>query len=475
MEQSNTAVQVVEALHTSVNTDDVLDKVVTAEFVLDEFRCDVCRKEITKSLKLLCAECGVKLCLECFTAGKEQATHKKTHDYYVLDRLTVPIYDPHWTALEELMLIRGIEKFGIDNWIEIAEYIGSKQADECEVHYYAFYYVSQEQKVPRADAAVAERCGSGFKLLEEKVVEAEEAVKKSAEKVKLKQEMDLAAAPEAQTKVAEVDGNGGDVIGYMPLRGDFNIEYDNDAELILADMEFAEDEKDADTDLKYKVLKTYNAKLDERIRRKKFIIENNLTDPKSILRQEMMLSKDEREVYALLRPFKRFCIGNEYKELAEGLLNEIYLKQRIECLKKFKEMGLDTVEKIENYLKTKEPSIPAKRPLEPSKPLDAKLPEPATDKRPAETSAVNDPVRLVRSSEGYAELDEKEKEFCEKNLLFPKTYLQCKTALQQKAGRSRKAMRRVTALEFVDKSLNKNKALLIFDFLSANDMLKPAE
>lgn len=31
------------------------------------------------------------------------------------------------------------------------------------------------------------------------------------------------------------------VSGYMPLRGDFDVEHDNDAELILADMEFSPD------------------------------------------------------------------------------------------------------------------------------------------------------------------------------------------------------------------------------------------
>lgn len=28
------------------------------------------------------------------------------------------------------------------------------------------------------------------------------------------------------------------IVGYWPLRGDFDVEFDNDAELILADMEF---------------------------------------------------------------------------------------------------------------------------------------------------------------------------------------------------------------------------------------------
>lgn len=36
------------------------------------------------------------------------------------------------------------------------------------------------------------------------------------------------------------DGNNSasEIIGYMPLRGDFDVEYDNDAELLLAEMEF---------------------------------------------------------------------------------------------------------------------------------------------------------------------------------------------------------------------------------------------
>lgn len=33
------------------------------------------------------------------------------------------------------------------------------------------------------------------------------------------------------------------MVGYMPDREDFNIEYDNDAELLLEEMEFREDDK----------------------------------------------------------------------------------------------------------------------------------------------------------------------------------------------------------------------------------------
>jgi len=35
-----------------------------------------------------------------------------------------------------------------------------------------------------------------------------------------------------------------EVVGYMPKRGDFDQEYDMDAELLLADMEFFEEDTD---------------------------------------------------------------------------------------------------------------------------------------------------------------------------------------------------------------------------------------
>lgn len=66
----------------------------------------------------------------------------------------------------------------------------------------------------------------------------------------------------------------------MPLRGDFDIEYDNDAELLLAEMEFNDDDKEIELKMKYKLLEIYNARLDERIKRKKFVIERDLLDLK---------------------------------------------------------------------------------------------------------------------------------------------------------------------------------------------------
>ncbi len=64
----------------------------------------------------------------------------------------------------------------------------------------------------------------------------------------------------------------------MPLRGDFDYEHENDAELLLADMEFTEQDTSEEVEIKNKVLSIYDLKLKERYKRKKFIIERNKLD-----------------------------------------------------------------------------------------------------------------------------------------------------------------------------------------------------
>lgn len=86
------------------------------------------------------------------------------------------------------------------------------------------------------------------------------------------------------------------MLGYLPKRGDFEQEYDMDAELLLADMEFFEDDTPENIELKNSVIELYNARLDERIRRKKFVIERGLLDLKKVQKFERKKSKEEREI-----------------------------------------------------------------------------------------------------------------------------------------------------------------------------------
>jgi transcriptional adapter 2-alpha len=48
--------------------------------------------------------------------------------------------------------------------------------------------------------------------------------------------------------------------GYNPKRHEFDPEYDNDAELLLADMEFKDNDTETDRELKVRILHIYLAR-----------------------------------------------------------------------------------------------------------------------------------------------------------------------------------------------------------------------
>ncbi len=66
----------------------------------------------------------------------------------MLDRLNFEVYQDSWSAREELQLFQGIMRCGMDNWVDISELVKTKTKEECEAHYYAFYYKSREDFMP---------------------------------------------------------------------------------------------------------------------------------------------------------------------------------------------------------------------------------------------------------------------------------------------------------------------------------------
>jgi transcriptional adapter 2-alpha len=113
-----------------------------------------------------------------------------------------------------------------------------------------------------------------------------------------------------------------------------------DAELLLADMEFNEDDTPENIRLKESVIELYNARLDERIRRKKFVIERGLLDLKNVQKTERRYSKEEREIVNKCKIFARFHSKDEHERFVNGLLKERLIREAIEQLKYFRSKGL---------------------------------------------------------------------------------------------------------------------------------------
>ena len=67
--------------------------------------------------------------------------------------------------------------------------------------------------------------------------------------------------------------------------------------------------------LKLQVIRIYNSKLDDRERRKRFVIDRGLVDRKEQVAQDRRRSKEERDIVARLRVFARFHSAADHEAL----------------------------------------------------------------------------------------------------------------------------------------------------------------
>ena len=100
------------------------------------------------------------MCLECLRLGAvpkhtpeqnqfhpHEHPHKPSHDYFVFDNMNFPLLVRDWTAQQEVMLIQGIMKCGLGNWLDISEqFVKMKTPEECEDHYFSVI-MKQEEKI----------------------------------------------------------------------------------------------------------------------------------------------------------------------------------------------------------------------------------------------------------------------------------------------------------------------------------------
>ncbi|SCN61922.1 transcriptional coactivator ADA2, putative [Plasmodium chabaudi chabaudi] len=303
------------------------------------YHCDICNKDITHTIRIRCADCvDFDLCINCFSSGKEikseKCEHYNYHNYIPIPKYDFPLYKLNWSAEEELLLLDGISKYGFGNWEQVADLVNSvakipKTNKECESHYYNYYLKSSCAPLPDNKRLLIKPDGNPYDI--EHVIEKD--INENEDYVQTKNKKNTRTQ----------------IIGYWPLRGDFDIEYDNDAELLLADMEFKESDLPQQKELKLQVLEIYNSKLDERIYRKRTVIERGLLDTKSQLQKDKKRTKEEKELYTALKPLSRFLSPQHHEYFIQLLLEEQKLRQRLTKLQEWKTLGLQNIEQVQEY------------------------------------------------------------------------------------------------------------------------------
>ena len=108
-----------------------------------------------------------------------------------------------------------------------------------------------------------------------------------------------------------------------------------------------DDDKESEIQMKYKILDIYNARLDERIKRKKFVIERGLLDFNKQNNLDKTRTKEEKEIYNLMKVFARFNTSEDHEKLVQGIIKEKQIRQRIEELKFYRKLGIKTFEEVE--------------------------------------------------------------------------------------------------------------------------------
>ena len=321
------------------------------------YTCTICSASLSQEFRIRCAVCSdFDICGDCFCVGAEKTPHRNTHSYRIVDCLSTPIFSRDWTSAEELLLLEGIDKCGAGNWKVIAEYMGTgKSVKQLEEHYWETYMGTHGRCLPHkmitTDRTNAKEVPLVHPVMEIPVQCGEDWSYTSGESV-IRDDGKSAYAKqkdraEIQQRLESLPGN--DLPGFIPLREDFDIEHENDAELLLADMEFTEEDHPSERELKLQVINIYNKKLESRNKRKRYAIDRGLVDFKKQQHQDRKRTKEEKELVARLRMFARFHAPEEHEALTEGLLKARRLRQQIELLQHCRSAGIRTLDQARQY------------------------------------------------------------------------------------------------------------------------------
>ncbi|XP_028198148.1 transcriptional adapter ADA2a-like isoform X2 [Glycine soja] len=368
------------------------------------YHCNYCNKDISGKIRIKCAVCqDFDLCIECFSVGAEVTPHKSNHPYRIMDNLSFPLICPDWNADEEMLLLEGIEMYGFGNWNEVAEYIGTKSKSQCIDHYNAVYMNSpcfplpdlshvmgkskeelfammkgheakkefsltteltlkeeppfvdginyEESKKEEINDQTMSRLTSACGKAYSSTVKKASSVIQNNDGVKVEESHADRSIGEKKLKLSGEDRPSmTNLSGYSFKREEFDVEYDNDAEQVLADMEFKDTDTEAEYEMKLQVLHIYSKRLDERKRRKNFILERDLLYPDPF---EKSLLPEELQICQRYKVFMRFHSKKEHQDLLKNIIEEHRLVKRIQDLQEARIAGCVTAADAYRFIEQK--------------------------------------------------------------------------------------------------------------------------
>jgi transcriptional adapter 2-alpha len=240
---------------------------------------------------------------------------------YIPDALT----RKDWSTEQDALLLLGIKMCGIGNWHEVAKVVQTKDAYECELHYFQTFVECESAPIPGSDILPP--------LEIPPPPEYDTTPRDSRPSISNESNLALLGKSEATTP--------GEFAGWMPKRGEFEIEYLNEAEELIASITFSEiDETQKSLDFKLKQMAEYNETLKEREDRRNFALKWGLLDQE--VKDFGGQTQEEQEMERELMPMAQALDKSLIMELARSIEAEMRSQADLNLLTSWKRNGIAT-------------------------------------------------------------------------------------------------------------------------------------
>lgn len=389
-----------------------------------QLHCTYCQLPIKGCPPLQCIKCTeFYLCVECFSCRVEAGSHKADHGYQIDNEGSVVLFSNRtaWNAPEEESFLDAVEQYSVGNWEDISDSVKTRTAEECQEHFSAYFINGNIGKA---------------------TLPCESVLKKVADHTAAEKEVSATAMVPVDLTILEQQE-----LGYMPLRDDFENEYDDDAESLISSISWFYDDEEFDIAFKLSQVNLYRQRLKEREHRKRIakefgIIQNStsLGSKKSQIDKKKQ-SKDEKDLREKMQPFGRFHRPTDYEQMLHSLQREKRLKNRIKELVKYRRSGLTKVSDCSQFetarlvREKKKEMIKRMGSTGSGKPASVSYSKKERDISGKDERVltfnhrITNGVVSLNSMPGFELLSEREKKLCNSIGLNPSTYITIKACI----------------------------------------------
>ena len=271
--------------------------------------CRSCHLDLRSTTFVRCRECkvpSVELCVPCFSGGYKNSRHWCGHRYSIISGdLLRDCGSKDASVSSCLSILDGSRRYSIGAWSDVNSRLSLESYQECESIFMTLYELWSNMS---GDPFPIQRYSLDESALVQSTIHNDGGMF-----------VDALQIPESS-----------DLPGFLRQRVDFDIEFDDSAELILADLEFSESDTQDDLAYKLAALRSYTERIYLRESVKTFAVRNDLLNYQDQANSQRYRTAEESDLRGKLRPFQRFFTSrDQFEDYVHLALYEERLRLRL--------------------------------------------------------------------------------------------------------------------------------------------------